>query len=115
MSFIVFVLLLMAGISLFANRQMLIEARDKGEGALTIFKADAGKDTLTKKEDEVRREITAEDSQGVMSRVRRRFGFRELSRNGDQLLLNPHDPCEGGAIGVGDHEKIEPQRLTNLP
>jgi len=62
MGFIVFALLLMAGISLFANRQMLIEARDKGEGALTIFKADAGKDALTKKEDEVRREMTAEDN-----------------------------------------------------
>ena len=61
LGFIVFGLLLMSGISLYANRQILAEAKNKGEKVLTIVKADAGKDTLTKKEDDVRREITAED------------------------------------------------------
>ena len=61
LGFIVFALLVMSAVSLVFNRQLLDEARSRGESLLTISKADAGKDTLTKKEDEVRREIKAED------------------------------------------------------
>jgi len=61
LGFIVFALLVMSAVSLVFNRQLLADARNRGESLLTISKADAGKDTLTKKEDEVRREIKAED------------------------------------------------------
>ena len=82
LGFIVFVLLVMSGISLFANRQMLIEARDKGERVLTIVKADAGKDALTKKEDEVRREMAAaDDLRQVMTKL------DDYQRNGAPLYM----------------------------
>jgi type VI secretion system protein ImpL len=59
--FITFVLLVMSGLSLYNNRQMLNEAKDYGEKLLTIVKSDAGKNTLEKKEDEVRRELNSAD------------------------------------------------------
>jgi type VI secretion system protein ImpL len=59
--FITFLLLVMSGISLGTNRGMLNDAKDRGEKLLTIVKADAGKNTLDKKEDEVRRELNSAD------------------------------------------------------
>jgi type VI secretion system protein ImpL len=61
LGFFVFALLVMSAASLYFNRELLADAKSRGETLLTISKADAGKDTLTKKEDEVRREIKAED------------------------------------------------------
>lgn len=54
-------LLLMAGISLITNRQMLDDAAAKGEKVLVMRKSDAGKDILAKNEDETRREIVVTD------------------------------------------------------
>lgn len=59
--FITFVLLVMAGISLATNRQMLNDAKDRGEKLLTIVKSDAGKNPLDKKEEEARRELNSAD------------------------------------------------------
>jgi type VI secretion system protein ImpL len=61
LGFIAFALLVGSGVSLYLNKQLLSDAQVRGEKALTIVKADAGKDTLSKKEDEVRKEITAMD------------------------------------------------------
>lgn len=61
LSFIVFALLVASGVSLYFNKQLLSDSQTKGEKALTIVKADAGKDTLAKKEEDVRREISAMD------------------------------------------------------
>ncbi|MGH9946339.1 MAG: type VI secretion system membrane subunit TssM [Pyrinomonadaceae bacterium] len=54
-------LLLMAGVSLATNRQMLNEAEAHGEKVLAMRKADAGKAILDKNEDETRREIFITD------------------------------------------------------
>jgi type VI secretion system protein ImpL len=54
---LVLLLLVLSGVSLFANRQMLEEAVVVGDKALTLRKADSGKDILAKKEDEVRQEL----------------------------------------------------------
>jgi type VI secretion system protein ImpL len=61
LGFLTLALLVMSGVSLVTNRQMLAEAKDKGEKMLTIVHSDAGKNTLDKKEDEVRRELNATD------------------------------------------------------
>jgi len=53
--------LIMAGISLATNRQMLSDAEARGEKVLAMRKADAGKDILAKNEDETRREIFVTD------------------------------------------------------
>lgn len=60
--FITFVLLLMSGISLGTNRQMLNDAKDKGLQLLTIVREDANKSVLDKKQDEVFRELAATDN-----------------------------------------------------
>jgi type VI secretion system protein ImpL len=61
LSFIVFALLVASAVSLYLNKQLLNDVQLKGEKALTIVKADAGKDTLSKNEKEVRNEIAAMD------------------------------------------------------
>ena len=54
-------LLILAGVSLATNRQLLNDAADRGEKVLSMRKADAGKDVLSKNEDETRREIVVTD------------------------------------------------------
>ena len=58
---VVGLLLAMAGVSLYFNKQLLAEAEDRGQKVLTIVKSDAGKDPLGKKEDEARRELNTTD------------------------------------------------------
>ena len=53
--------LLMSGISLYKNKQLVDDAALKGESVLTIYKADQGRDLFKKTPDEVRTEITAID------------------------------------------------------
>ncbi len=53
--------LLMSGISLYKNKQLVDEAATNGEKVLTIYKADQGRDLFKKTSDEVRTEITAID------------------------------------------------------
>ncbi|MEP7075304.1 MAG: type VI secretion system membrane subunit TssM [Acidobacteriota bacterium] len=68
--FITFLLLVMSVISLVTNRQMLNDAKDKGDKMLTIVKADANKDVLQKKDDETFRELSAADSlRGLLVRL----------------------------------------------
>lgn len=69
-AFIVVVLLAMAGISLYSNKQMLNDASSKGEAVLTIVKSDAGKNPLTKTNVEASRELNAaEDLREVMVKL----------------------------------------------
>jgi type VI secretion system protein ImpL len=49
--------LLMSGISLYKNKQLVDAAADRGEKVLTIYKADQGRDLFKKTPDEVRAEI----------------------------------------------------------
>jgi type VI secretion system protein ImpL len=63
-------LLLMSGVSLYNNKQMLAGAQEQGEKVLTIVKSDAGKNPLEKKEEEARREINAtEDLREVLVKL----------------------------------------------
>lgn len=55
--FLMLVLLVMAGVSLVSNRQMLDESVKIGESALALRKSDANKDILAKNENEVRQEL----------------------------------------------------------
>ena len=82
LGFIIIALLAMSGISLAYNRQMLNEAKDKGEAVLTIVRSDAGKDTLQKKEPEVRRELNAVDDMRELL-----VGLDENERNGAPLYM----------------------------
>jgi type VI secretion system protein ImpL len=61
LSFIVFVLLVMSAISLYFNKTLLDDAKSKGQTVVTLGKTMAGKAPLDRKEDETRKEITAED------------------------------------------------------
>ena len=54
-------LLLLAGVSLATNKQLLDDAAVRGEKVLSMRKADAGKDILAKNEDDTRREIVVTD------------------------------------------------------
>ena len=54
-------LLLLAGVSLATNKQLLDDAAVRGEKVLSMRRADAGKDILAKNEDETRREIVVTD------------------------------------------------------
>lgn len=75
-------LLIMAGVSLATNRQMLAEAEDKGEKVLAMRKADAGKDILAKNEDETRREIFVVDElRSMMSQL------DDYDRNGAPIYM----------------------------
>src|SRR5687767_9838514 len=60
-SIIIGLLLLLAGVSLATNRQLLNDAAFRGEKVLAMRKADAGKDILAKNEDDTRREIVVTD------------------------------------------------------
>lgn len=76
-AFLVLLMLTMAGVSLYNNRQMLEEATNKGEAVLTIVKADAGKNPLDKKPDEASRELNAtEDLRQLLVKL------DEYERNG---------------------------------
>lgn len=54
-------LLLMSGISLYKNKQMVDEASRQGEAVMTMVKADAGKNPLTKGPQETRAELDTTD------------------------------------------------------
>ncbi len=63
-------LLAFSGFSLFKNKQMVDNAQEQGEKVLTIVKSDAGKNPLTKNEQEARREINAtEDLREVLNKL----------------------------------------------
>jgi type VI secretion system protein ImpL len=54
---VVFALLVMSGISLASNKQLLDDAEARGQGLIQMVKADAGKNPLDKKEQAVRDEL----------------------------------------------------------
>ena len=58
-AFAILFFLVMAGVSLLSNKQLLAEAGERGEKVLTIVKSDAGKNPLEKKEEDTRRELNA--------------------------------------------------------
>jgi len=58
--------LLITGVALITNKQMLADAENRGEKVLAMRRADAGKDILLKSEDETRREIAVTDDMRVM-------------------------------------------------
>ncbi len=58
---LVFALLVASGVSLAANKSLLDDAQARGQKVITIAAADAGKNVLEKKPDDVRRELTAAD------------------------------------------------------
>jgi len=60
--FITFVLLVMSGISLFSNRQMLNEAADRGEKLLTVARTDPNTPILRRNEDATVKEVQATDN-----------------------------------------------------
>lgn len=81
-AFIVGLLLILAGVSLATNKQMLDDAKVRGEKVLTIVKADAGKNTLEKKEDDTRREInSAEELRQLLARL------DDYERNGPPIYM----------------------------
>jgi len=61
LGFVVFVLLVMSGISLYKNKEILDEAKQRGEKLITIARADAANKggVFSKTEEETRREINA--------------------------------------------------------
>ncbi|HEY2865932.1 MAG TPA: type VI secretion system membrane subunit TssM, partial [Pyrinomonadaceae bacterium] len=82
LGFIVFVLLIMAGVSLYENKVMLDEAKQKGESIITIARSDAGKPVLTKSVDDATREINAtEDMRELLSRL------DDYDRNGPPIYM----------------------------
>lgn len=79
---LVLLLLVLSGISLFSNKQMLVDAEIRGERVLTIVKADSGKNPLEKNEDEVRRELGAvEDLRQLLARL------DDYDRNGPPIYM----------------------------
>ena len=58
---IIGLLLILSGVSLATNKQLLDDAAVRGEKVLAMRRADAGKDILAKNEDETRREIVVTD------------------------------------------------------
>jgi type VI secretion system protein ImpL len=63
-------LLILSGVSLATNKQLLDDAAVRGEKVLSMRKADAGKDVLSKNEDETRREIVVTDElRALMSQL----------------------------------------------
>lgn len=80
---VVLFLLVMAGVSLISNNQMLAQAEDVGDRVLTIVKADGGKSPLDKREDEAKREInTTEDMRDLLVRL------DDYERNGPPLYMS---------------------------
>ena len=51
-------------------------------------------------------EVTLSDGKQVVARTSRRFGFRELSHDGDQLLFNGETICLRGALNWGWYPDI---------
>lgn len=79
---LVLILLSTVGVSLYKNKQMLDLAKEKGENLLVISKSDAGKNPLTKNEQESRRELNAtEDLRELMAK------FDDYERNGAPLYM----------------------------
>ena len=79
---LVMLFLSLVGVSLYKNKQMLDQAKEKGESLLVISKSDAGKNPLTKNEQESRREINAtEDLRELMSKI------DDYERNGAPLYM----------------------------
>ena len=75
-------LLAMVAVSLYQNKQILDQAKDKGENLLVISKSDAGKNPLTKNEQESRRELNAtEDLRELMAKL------DDYERNGAPLYM----------------------------
>lgn len=78
----VLLLLILSGVSLFSNKQMLADAEIRGEKVLTIVKADAGKNPFEKNEEEVRRELSAvEDLRQLLARL------DDYDRNGPPIYM----------------------------
>ncbi len=75
-------LLMMSGISLYKNKQLLEESEAKGEAVLTIAKSDAGKNPLEKEKVDAVREINAtNDLREVMAKI------DDYERNGVPLSM----------------------------
>ena len=67
---LVFGFLVMAGVSLYKNKQLLDEAEAKGETVLNIVKSDAKQNPLEKQKDDVVREMNAtNDLREVMTKI----------------------------------------------
>jgi len=84
LSFITFVLLVMAGVSLYFNKQMLDEARDRGQRLITVARTipvnNGG--VFSKTEEETRREISAtEDMRSLLSQL------DDNDRNGPPIYM----------------------------
>jgi type VI secretion system protein ImpL len=62
LAFIVFVLLVMTGISLYLNKVMLDEAKSKGQSLITLGKTMAGKAPLDRTPDETSKELAADEN-----------------------------------------------------
>ncbi len=72
----------LVGVSLYKNKQILDQAKDKGESLLVISKANAGKNPLTKNEQESRTEINAtEDVRELIAKL------DDYERNGAPLSM----------------------------
>lgn len=79
---LVFGFLLMSGVSLYNNKQLVAEAEDKGSKMLTIVKADAGKNPLDKKDEDARKEInTTDELRSLLVRL------DDNERNGPPLYM----------------------------
>jgi type VI secretion system protein ImpL len=75
-------LLVMAGVSLFSNRQLLADSERRGKRLIEMRIADEGRDILSKSEDEVRNEIaTVDDLRGLLVRL------DEYDRNGAPFYM----------------------------
>ena len=97
---IVVALLVMAGISLYSNKQMLNDASAKGEAVLTIVKSDAGKNPLSKVPQDTSRELNAaEDLREVMVKL------DDYERNGSPF---------GMGMGLYSGNKIYKEKLLPI-
>lgn len=78
----VFALLVLSGISLASNKQLLDDAADRGQSLLQMVKADAGKNPLDKKPEAVRDELNqTENMRQLLARL------DDYDRNGAPLVL----------------------------
>ena len=95
-----FFLLLMSGISLIQNKQLVEDASTKAESVLTIYKADQGRDLFKKSTDETRAEITAIDElRQTLSKL------DEYERNGAPFWMR---------FGMFSGNKIYKEKLLNI-
>ncbi len=79
---LVLTLLGFAGVSLFTNKQMLAEATVVGEKGLELRRADANKDILAKKEDDVRQEMRVLEDMRLLLET-----FDEYNRDGAPIYM----------------------------